>query len=95
MAVLRFAGRARLDLLDIHAYIARDNRSVANRWIEKLEQRCRSLATAPEIGERQQKFGTDIRRGLLGRYVIYYRAVAGGIEVARVVAGDRDLQSLS
>ena len=36
----------------------------------------------------------DIRCNVVGRYVIFYRAVPDGIEVARVIPGDRDIKSL-
>jgi len=39
MATLRFAENARQDLLDIRDYIARDKPIVADRWIDKLQDK--------------------------------------------------------
>jgi len=94
MATLRFAENARQDLLDIRAYIARDKPQIAEQWVDKLEQKCTLLAQAPEIGEKCPRFGTDIRFSLLGRYIIYYRAFSDGVEIIRVVTGDRKFDSL-
>jgi len=94
MATLIFAPSARQDLLDIFDFIARDKPLAAAEWIERVEDKCRLIATNPEMGERRAEFGKSVRSRVLGRYVIYYRPISGGIEVARVVAGERDIRSL-
>ncbi|HJS09301.1 MAG TPA: type II toxin-antitoxin system RelE/ParE family toxin [Pirellulales bacterium] len=53
------------------------------------------LAKNPEIGERRPEFKTgEFRSSLIGRYVIFYRPTADGIEVARIVRGERDIRNL-
>ena len=94
MPALIFAPSARLDLLNIFDYIARDKPSAAASWIDKIEGKCALIATTPEFGERRPEYGADIRSSVVGRYVIFYRAIEGGIEVVRVIAGDRDIRSL-
>jgi toxin ParE1/3/4 len=94
MAALIFAPSARRDLLDILEYIARDKPIAAADWIDKIEEKCQLLATMPESGENRPEYGADIRSSVVGRYVIFYRPTNDGIEVVRVVAGDRDIRSL-
>ncbi|KLU01397.1 hypothetical protein RISK_006553 [Rhodopirellula islandica] len=42
----------------------------------------------------RNEYGADIRSSVVGRYVIFYRLIQDGIEVARVIPGDRDIRSL-
>ena len=94
MPTLIFAPSARLDLLDIFDYIARDKPNAAANWIDKIEEKCALIATTPEFGERRPEHGSDIRSSVVGRYVIFYRPMEDGIEVVRVIVGDRDIRSL-
>jgi len=94
MATLIISPTARQDLSDIFDFIARDKPVAAANWVEKIEEKCNLIATVPDFGELRPEYGGDIRSSVVGRYVIFYRAIAGGIEVARVIAGDRDIRSL-
>jgi toxin ParE1/3/4 len=95
MGKVLFAPAADLDLQEIVEYIARDKPQAARRWLTRVKEKCRLLAKNPEIGELRPEFlsGT-CRCSMVGNYVIYYRPAAGGIEVARVIRGDRDVRSL-
>ena len=79
---------------DIFDYIARDKPIAAARWIDTIEEKCDLIATRPNFGELRPEYGTDIRCSFVGRYVIFFRPIDGGIEVVRVIAGDRDTRSL-
>jgi toxin ParE1/3/4 len=94
MAILRFAPTPRQDLQGIFDYTARDKPDAAARWIDKIEGKCALLADNPELGEKRPELGEGIRSSLLGRYIIFYRAVARGIEIVRVIAGDRDIRHI-
>jgi toxin ParE1/3/4 len=59
-----------------------------------IEERCDFIATTPNFGELRPEFGADIRSYTVGRYVIFFRSIEDGIEVVRVVAGDRDIREL-
>ncbi|EMI21741.1 Plasmid stabilization system [Rhodopirellula maiorica SM1] len=88
------APSAQQDLSDIYDYIARDKPIAAANWVEKIEEKCKLIAATPELGERRPEYGADIRSSVVGRYVIFFRPIENGIEVARVIAGDRDIRSL-
>ena len=94
MATLHFAPRASQDLIDLHDFIARDKPLAALHWIDKIEQKCVAISVNPALGEASPALGLNVRRSFLGRYIIYYRTLADGIDVLRIVAGDRDFQSL-
>jgi toxin ParE1/3/4 len=94
MATARIAPSARADLSEIFDYIARDKPIAAVRWIDTIEAKCDLIATSPNFGDRRPEFGADIRSSVVGRYVIFYRPIDDGIEVVRVIAGDRDTRSL-
>jgi toxin ParE1/3/4 len=95
MSKLVFAPLAEQDLDDILAYIARDKPGAAVSWVGKIREKCEFLAANPDIGERRPEFRTgEFRSSLVGSYVIFYRAIADGIEIARVVRGERDIRKL-
>jgi len=94
MATLIIAPSAQQDLSDIYDYIARDKPIAAGNWVEKIEEKCNLIAETPKFGERRPEYGADIRSSVVGRYVIFFRPIENGIEVARVIAGDRDIRSL-
>lgn len=81
------------DLSDIWAYIALggDAPEAADRLIEKVRRKCVALARTPGIGRSRDELGHGLRSLAVGRYVIFYRATPEGIEVARVLAGERDI----
>ena len=94
MSRLIFSPSARQDLTEIFDFIARDKPVAASNWIDLIEQKCKLLAETPEFGEKRPEFGANIRSSLVGRYVIFYRTIVSGIEVVRVISGDRDIRSL-
>jgi len=95
MSRLRFSEDAQQDLRDIARFIAHDDPEAARRWVANLREKCSFLSRNPEIGERCPQFLTGkFRCFTVGRYVIFYGPVEGGIEIARVIAGDRDLGKL-
>ncbi|WP_047817342.1 type II toxin-antitoxin system RelE/ParE family toxin [Rhodopirellula islandica] len=94
MAKLFISPTTKQDLSDIFDFIARDKPSAAANWIEKIEEKCRLISTVPDFGELRNEYGADIRSSVVGRYVIFYRLIQDGIEVARVIPGDRDIRSL-
>jgi toxin ParE1/3/4 len=83
------------DLVDIAGFIAHDKPSAARKWVSTLRDRCELLAMNPDLGEQRPGFGVvGCRCFGVGNYVIFYRAVDNGIEVARIVHGSRDLENL-
>jgi toxin ParE1/3/4 len=95
MIEVRFSAAARSDMLDIVVFIARDNPRAAEDWLTAIEERCRVLAGHPLTGELRPGFGVaDCRSVSAGAYVIFFRPIQSGVEIARVVHGSRDLGQL-
>ena len=94
MPKLRFSHDAREDLKGIAEYIARDKPRAARRWVKRIEEKCRLLASNPELGDRREDLGANVRCSYVGSYVIFFRRVGSTLEVARVIRGDRDIKSL-
>lgn len=92
MANVIYAPEADGDLFGIVEFIARDKPRAARLWLLKIRETCETLATQPEMGELRPGFGVaDARSFSFGNYVIFYRAIEDGIEVSRVIHGNRDM----
>lgn len=94
MSRFRIAELAKTDLAEIRAYIARDKPGAADRQIARFFERFHMLARHGEMGQRRPELGADLRSFAVGNYVIVYRLITDGVEIARVVSGYRDLEAL-
>jgi len=97
MARVQRSSQAELDLVEIGIYIARQSgrRETAVRFLDKIDEECRLLASHPEMGQLRPEFATGkYRSSVVGNYVIYYVPSEDGIIVARVLHGSRDHQAL-
>jgi toxin ParE1/3/4 len=91
MSRCNFSRQARLDLLEIRDYVAKDNPQAARRLVDALEGKCRLLVRFPDLGERCDELAPALRCLSVGSYAIFYRAASDGIEVVRVIRGGRDI----
>jgi len=82
------------DLLEIWLRISGDNPSAADRTLDAIDERCQFLAGSPEIGRPREELAPRLRSSAVGRYVIFYRPMTGGIQVVRVLHSARDLEPL-
>jgi toxin ParE1/3/4 len=90
-----YSAAAHDDLSDIAAYIACDKPSAARRWVKTIREKCSILAKHPMLGEERPGFGVPgCRCFSVGNYVVFFRPIEDGIEVARIVHGSRDLRNL-
>jgi toxin ParE1/3/4 len=48
----------------------------------------------PGVGRGREELGTGLRSFAVGKYIVFYRAVVDGIEVARILSGYRDIKSV-
>jgi len=94
MGRFRLAHLAKADLAEIHCYIARDKPHAADRQIARFFEKFKMLAAQPMMGELRPELGPDVRSFAAGSYVIFYRPMVGGVEIARVVSGFRDIAAL-
>ncbi len=90
----RLSKKARGDLLEIWRYIAADNESAADRFIDLLTQRFQLLGKNPYIGGNRDELRTGYRSFPVGQYVVFYRVAEPGVQIMHVVHGRRDLETI-
>jgi toxin ParE1/3/4 len=96
MAQVIYSPRADADLYNIATTIAQDKPDAAVRWVHKIRETCDLLASHPQMGETRSGYGVPGCRSFsVGSYVIFFRPIEDGIQVARIVHGSRDLRRLS
>ena len=95
MAKVHYSPLAAKDLWENAEYIARDKPDAAYHWVESIDNTCELLAENPELGERRKtgRFGA-CRCFTRGSYIIFFRGVADGVEIIRIVRGERDIERL-
>ncbi len=93
--------KARQDLVDIFRYHAREaGYRVAQRFFAQTEATLARLAGMPGIGtsyEHEHPALSGLRFFPISRfrkYLVFYRSVADGIEVVRMLHGARDIQAI-
>ena len=94
MPRLRFTDHAERDLVEIGDFIGRDSAGNAARFVVRLEEHCRLLASQPLAGRARDELSPGLRSLAYGRYVIFYRALEEGVEIVRVLHGARDLRRI-
>ncbi|MGH6913290.1 MAG: type II toxin-antitoxin system RelE/ParE family toxin [Geminicoccales bacterium] len=94
MSRLRFSRRAQRDLDRIGDYIKKRNPAAAERWVDLIESKCRSLADQPRLGRSRVDVRQDLRSLAVGSYIIFYHRIEDGIEIVRVLHGRRDIGAL-
>jgi toxin ParE1/3/4 len=81
------------DLFDIWDFIAADNATAADVWIDKLDAQLLLLASHPLMGRSREELANGIRSFPFGRYVIFYLPETNGITVVRVIHSARDIDA--
>lgn len=94
MPIVQRTEQADEDLMDIWAYIAQDNPRAADRLSDEIESKFILLAEQPYLGPARPDIAPELRYFPVGNYLILYREIAEGIEVARVIHGARRLSNL-
>lgn len=84
---------AKQDLLEMSKLIARNNQDAARRIKQRMKQVCRTLANFPNMGRRWDNLVPPLRSFAVDSYLIFYRPIAEGIEVVRVVRGYREIET--
>jgi toxin ParE1/3/4 len=82
------------DFREIWRYIAQDNPGAADGLLRRIDEKLSLYAENPRMGTTREHWSPGLRSFPVGRYVVFYRIVAEGIEVVRALHGMRDLPSL-
>jgi toxin ParE1/3/4 len=97
MARLVVSFGAKHDLVDIGCYITQQSGSQerSDNFLDSIIKTCETLATQPEMGQLRTNFTKGQYRSFsVGNYVIYFRPLHDGIEIARVLHSARDHDAL-
>ena len=95
MAKVKYSTLAAADLNENAEFIANDKPDAAYRWVETMENVCETLAAHPEMGQaRKSRNHGPCRSFVNGNYVIFFRGVSDGVEIIRIVRGERDLDNV-
>ena len=86
--------QAEADLDELWWHIAQDNPDNADRFLDKIEERCRTVARFPSMGMSREDLMPTLRSCTVGNYLIFYLPMEDGIEVVRVLPGMRDIDAL-
>jgi toxin ParE1/3/4 len=83
------------DLYENAEFIARDNLTAAETWIDSIQATCEMLADNPGVGEvRQTRSLGPCRSFVLGSYVIFFRPFRDTVEIVRIIRADRDISQI-
>lgn len=83
---------AESDLIEVWAYIARENTSAADSALDRIERVLRMLADNPLIGRARPELGSGLRSFTIGSRVAFYRVTGEGIDLVRVLGGAMDIR---
>ncbi len=83
--------QAERDLVAIWSFVGEWNPEAADRLLETIDQKCDTLAQAPQMGRSREDLAPSLRSFPVGDYTIFYRAIEDGIEIMRVLHGARDV----
>lgn len=82
--------RADRDLREAWKYIARDNESAADSYLDRLWKRLEILCSFPDAGTPRFDLRPKLRSWPLERHVAYYEPCEAEIRVIRILHGSQD-----
>ena len=90
-----FSPEARLDLLEIWEYIARDNLTAPDRVVQEISEAITRLARNPQLSHaRRDLTSKPVRFWPIYSYLIIYDPDSKPLEIVRVLSGYRDVAAL-
>jgi toxin ParE1/3/4 len=92
MSSYRLTRQAARDLDQIADDVGRLSPVAARRLIAKIQQKCADYARMPGIGILRDDIEAGLRCFRVGAYLVFYRTLPAGIEIARVLPGNRDVR---
>ena len=93
--ICRVTAPASRDIEAIMDYVAANSSfDAAERLLDKIEDKCKKLISFPSMGQKRDQLALNVRSFPVDSYLIFYREIADGVEILRVVSGYRDLKNL-
>jgi toxin ParE1/3/4 len=98
MSSYRLTRRADADLEEITSFLTERSPAAANRVLNALRQTFAFLADHPDAGSSRDDLRSNLRsftaRKPAHRYVVYFRKHRGGVQIAAVLHGSRDVEAI-
>jgi len=91
MLTLEISSEAENDLLQIWLYIAADQPTNADRYLDKLHAAVAKLAEFPAMGRERPELAEGVRSFPIDRYSLYYTIVGSKLILVRVLPADMDI----
>jgi toxin ParE1/3/4 len=91
-ARIRRSQRFERDMRTIWRHIAADNPDAADRLLLQVDARLPLYAEHPGIGRSREAFQRGLLSFPVGKYIVFFRRIAGGIEVVRILHGSHRLE---
>jgi len=85
------APAAKNDAVEIWAYIAEDNPAAADGLLDRFDDMFRTLTEQPHLGKTVPQLAPNLRFLPIGTYLVFYRPLEDGVEIARILHGARDV----
>ena len=82
------------DMEQILDYLANTNINAGEKFLEEFSKKCRYLTEFPLMGRSYREIRPYLRGLPMKNYIIFYRLTEQGLEIMRVVKGERDLDAL-
>jgi toxin ParE1/3/4 len=82
------------DLDEIWWHIAQDSPHNADKFLERIQERCLALADFPQMGTSRDELKAGLRGQSVGNYLIFYFPLEDGVDIVRVIHGSRDIENL-
>jgi toxin ParE1/3/4 len=94
VGLIRRSATAYKDFGEIWDYVAKDSPDAADELLRSFDSTIELLSDFPHAGRDRSDPRPRLRSFSVGNYVIYYRPMRGGVEVARVVDAARDVHQI-
>jgi toxin ParE1/3/4 len=94
MGLIRRTPESDTDLRNIYRYIEVDNPAAAEGMLRRFRESLSMLSDMPGGEPARPEFGKDVRSFPVGKYLLLYRRVGGGIELLRVIHGARKVRRI-
>lgn len=94
MLKLEVSPEAEVDLVDIWAYIAADQPSNADKFLDKIQGVAQKLAELPSLGRNRPELADNLKSFSVDRYTLFYCVSKDALILVRVLSSARDIDSV-